>query len=345
MNSHAAPRHNRRNDYTNYLRPRRLIKDALYSSSRTEADRRKSARRASAHILKIYKHKPPSPIIDVEDFILIESKIDSRHETLRKNSRRNSLFRKTISTPYHSKKGTQALYQPKETIALSKKIKAKKNVNKRLNAYKLAAALLVLIITSGLSSILVLPSAIKDNSQSYSMVYDEDMTVVGAPIDISMSSQVLSDQTTAKQPEKIPSKIIIPALNVNGDIVPTGLHANGKLGMPVSKKVVGWYKASAAPDFNSSVLLTAHKDSSSPFNNLINIKNGDLIEILNNEGRSFWYLVTSLEFYAAGEAPMQQIVTANKGEKLVIVVPNGHWTEETMDFSERFVVIAEPSKK
>ncbi len=228
---------------------------------------------------------------------------------------------------------------------MTKKIKAKKNVNRRLNAYKLAAALLVLMITSGLSSIIVLPSANKNNSQSYSMVYDEDMTVVGAPIDISLTPQVLSAQTTAKQPEKIPYKIVIPALNVNSDILPTGLHANGKLAIPENKKAVGWYKASAAPDSNSSVLLTAHKDSSSPLNSLITIKNGDVIEILNSEGRSYWYLVTSLEFYATGEVPMQQIVTANKGEKLVIVIPNGSWIEETADFSERFVVIAEPSKK
>ncbi|MDQ2973511.1 MAG: hypothetical protein M3Q79_03460, partial [bacterium] len=69
MNNHAASRIFKRNDYTNYLRPRRLIRDALSSSSRTEADKRKSARRASAHILKIYKNKAATPAIDVEDFI------------------------------------------------------------------------------------------------------------------------------------------------------------------------------------------------------------------------------------------------------------------------------------
>lgn len=340
MKNHAhTPRVRTRTAYKNYLRPRRLIHAAFISPQYTEAERRKISRRASAKIIHITTQAPASHI-NVEDYLLEENRLKTDHSSLKVNRKRRSLFKKTVSEPYHSKSTAEKAYK----YAAKKPKQAKASIVSPVMVkanYKLVFAITTLVVVGLGFNFYITPALQSSNTVAASTrLYDEDMTVSGLPLDISAESQVLGAQSEANNPSKVPASIYIPGLNIASDLAAVGLHPNGTVALPKNKKEIGWYKASSPPATNSTVLLTGFREVGLPFSSLTAIKNGDLIELSDKSGDSFWYHVATMEFYAAGQVPMSELITINKGDQLVIIVNNGVWLPEEKQYSERIVVVA-----
>ncbi len=284
--------------------------------------------------------------LEIEDYLLTNNRVVDDHDSLKHNRRRSSLFRKTVSTPYRSRKTTEKLYRP-ETAKLQakvqKKLIAKHKRRKKVN-YKLVASLAVLLVL-GVGTQLISSRVTKSSKTRSVRLFDDTMTVSGAPIDISKEPQVLSAQVTPNNPNKMPKKILIPSLGLNSEIEPVGLHNSGKLAQPNNAKAIGWYRFSAPPGENSTVLLSGYRfKESAPLSQAEQLRTGDVVELINQAGSSFWYNVKTIDFYAAGKVPMNSLMTTDEGDRVVIVINNGTILADSGEYSERVVIVAELNK-
>ncbi len=161
-----------------------------------------------------------------------------------------------------------------------------------------------------------------------------------APVDISNSPQVLSRKSIVSTNEDAPIKFIMPGLNITADIEAVGTHPSGVLAQPDNKLAIGWYRAGGYPGSKRPILLSGYHDSdNSPLFRTANLRVHDLVEIRNQKGDSYWYNISSIDFYAAKAVPMHELLSEKKGENLVIIVNSGD--KQGDNYPERTVIVAE----
>lgn len=160
-------------------------------------------------------------------------------------------------------------------------------------------------------------------------------------------SPVLQSKLLNKISIGLPTRLGIPAINVNTNIQHIGVTQSGEMDVPNNTVDVGWFKFGSLPGERGSAVIAGHfngKDGEKGiFSNLDKLKAGDKIYVEDNKGRAVSFIVRESRIYDPGYA--EEVFSAsnnvNDGTHLNLITCDGVWDGNKKSYSKRLVVFAD----
>lgn len=107
-----------------------------------------------------------------------------------------------------------------------------------------------------------------------------------------------------------PSRIVIPAIGVDAQVINLELEPDGTLEVPSDFSQVGWWTGGWAPGAYGPAVLAGHVDSTrgpAVFFNLKKLNAGDVVEVSDADGTTVRFVVDKLERYAKTALPTDAV--------------------------------------
>jgi len=146
-----------------------------------------------------------------------------------------------------------------------------------------------------------------------------------------------------ERPLSPPSRLRIPAIQVDAPVLPVGLMADQTMDIPEFATDIGWFSLGTVPGGTGSAVMAGHldtvNDTPGVFWNLHELQVGDDIYVDAADGRTLHFKVRQKESYPVDEAPMERIFATQTGVFLNLVTCNGPWKGFT--YANRLVVYTE----
>jgi len=152
-----------------------------------------------------------------------------------------------------------------------------------------------------------------------------------------------SDSSSVDEEAFIPTRIVIPTLDVKANIEVVGKDKQGRMDVPKQTDQVAWYKYGAKAGQTGNVVLAGHlddEDGPAVFYDLAKLKKGQRIEVTGKTGQQVSYVVTNVMSYPVDEAPVGSIFGATVMNKLTLISCIGTFSE-SKGYDQRLVVTAE----
>lgn len=130
---------------------------------------------------------------------------------------------------------------------------------------------------------------------------------------------------TLSAPVAAPAKVAIPALNVEDNIVPVGLDADGGLAVPDVHET-GWLNASPAPGMVGPALLAGHvnyQGSAGALAHIGDLKAGDRVDVTDMAGATTSFAVYQVDELGKAFIDWAQVLADRPGPELVLVTCSG----------------------
>ena len=158
-----------------------------------------------------------------------------------------------------------------------------------------------------------------------------------------------SEKNILQQPSAAiePTRLIIPALNVDAEVDGYGLNETGAMAVPEDGETVGWYKLGAKPGGMGNAVIAGHVDDyagPAVFFHLKNLQIGDEVMVEGANGETLTFLVTRLESYPYDNAPLREIFGPSSERRLNLITCTGTYNRSTQTHAERLVVYTELKK-
>ena len=142
-----------------------------------------------------------------------------------------------------------------------------------------------------------------------------------------------------------PARLLIPAISVNAKVQHVGLTKSGAMGIPSNFVDVAWYKYGTIPGEDGSAVIAGHVDNalglSGVFKRLKDLKQGDIVTVVDKEGKKVTFTITSVVRYKYNEAPTEEIFNSKGKTYLRLITCGGKWLRSEKTYDERIVVTAE----
>jgi sortase (surface protein transpeptidase) len=211
-------------------------------------------------------------------------------------------------------------------------------MSNRKNLYFAVAAFLaafgVLLIVFSLLNQKTPPKKVSINSNS----------VIAPDITSSSAKNSDSDNITALGYSK-PTRLIIPSLKTDADIIELGKEESGIIEVPSGKQVdqPGWYKHSPAPGQAGAAIILGHVDNfkgPSLFWELESLKKSDVVKVKRQDGSAVVFEVLKIEQYPKNNFPTSKVyVSESNGAELRLITCGGY-NEQSRDYEYNTVVFA-----
>ncbi len=132
-----------------------------------------------------------------------------------------------------------------------------------------------------------------------------------APTALSTTSTAPSTTTTTIYTHEIPDpvRIVIPAIEVDAEVISVGLLENGDMDVPPFG-LAGWYNLGPAPGAKGPAVIVAHVDTKKGpdvFYHLRELGSGDEILVYGGDGDVATFVVDSKEQQLKSELPTDRI--------------------------------------
>jgi LPXTG-site transpeptidase (sortase) family protein len=140
----------------------------------------------------------------------------------------------------------------------------------------------------------------------------------------------------------IPKYLSIPSINVNATIDAAGLAVDGTVAVPKGPNGVNWYNLSSRPGEQGSAVITGHygpwrTGQGSVFDNLHKMKVGDTVNIQDEHGNKFSFVVFDIKTYKSDEK-VPEVFTKEDGKYLNLITCQGTWLQGQRTYTDRLVV-------
>lgn len=139
-----------------------------------------------------------------------------------------------------------------------------------------------------------------------------------------------------------PVQLQIPKIKVDTAIEQVGVLDNGQMGVPKDENQVGWFEPGVKPGSKGNAVIAGHVDSKTGpavFYELDQLKTGDDVTIIDENGNTLTFRVTKTESYDTKNAPIEDIFGATSSRHLNLITCSGTFGDGGYD--ERFVVYTE----
>lgn len=141
-----------------------------------------------------------------------------------------------------------------------------------------------------------------------------------------------------------PSRLIIPALDIDANIQEVGITYGGNIGVPNNFTDVAWYKYGPVPGAPGTAIINGHLDNGLAlpgiFKHLDSIGSGDEIDIADESGKLAKFTVETTDSYFYKKMPMTDIFTTAGKPRLALITCTGTWVSSDRTYDHRLVVIA-----
>ncbi len=147
----------------------------------------------------------------------------------------------------------------------------------------------------------------------------------------------------------VPTKVRIPALDVNTKVVRVGLDKHQNMEIPEDIRIVGWYDLGVPPGADSgSAVLVAHRDGTvqgkGVFYSIGNLRPGNRIEVARADGSTLKYEVVSAELINktgfTKEAP--ELFAVDGPHRLTLISCGGYYDRDNGGYQANVIVTALP---
>lgn len=142
-----------------------------------------------------------------------------------------------------------------------------------------------------------------------------------------------------------PTRLMIPSIKVDASIEEMGLINNGQLDAPKEGLNAGWFTGGPKPGEDGNAVIDGHLDlhgKPGVFWKLREVKEGDIIGVMDDQGALRNFKVTRTQFYDVETAPMKEIFGRNhEGKNLNLITCAGKWRKDLNHYDQRLVVFTE----
>lgn len=159
---------------------------------------------------------------------------------------------------------------------------------------------------------------------------------------------VPSDVYTGPVATSSPIRIVIPAVSIDGNVIPVGIGKTGNMAVPVKFSDVGWYRYGPVPGQKGNAVMAGHVDNGSgepgTFYNLKNVKVGDEVFVENTLGEKIKFVVKAIrlvDYSNPSKEDMDSIFGKSDQEHLNLITCEGTWIPEKKTYSNRLVIFTE----
>lgn len=141
-----------------------------------------------------------------------------------------------------------------------------------------------------------------------------------------------------------PTRLVIPALDLNAPVEEVGMLPNGDLAVPTASPWVdaGWYSQGPRPGEQGSVVIDGHLDQPgglpAVFWRLRELRKGNEVQVIDSAGQMLRFRVTDVQYYTPQNAPLQAIFGNSSGKYLNLITCAGDWIPNQRQTTLRLVV-------
>ena len=154
---------------------------------------------------------------------------------------------------------------------------------------------------------------------------------------------------TITQPTLVaaPTRVRIPALDVDTKVFPVGLDKNDAIEIPEDIRYVGWYEYGVPPGVDrGSAVLVAHRDGREQgrgvFYYLGTLEPGDKVVVTTSEGEQLPYRVVSRESIRKKSLPYEELFAVDGDPRLTLISCGGYYDPNNGGYQDNVVVTAVP---
>jgi LPXTG-site transpeptidase (sortase) family protein len=169
-------------------------------------------------------------------------------------------------------------------------------------------------------------------------------SLAGAPTPPGMAAAPAQPAANgANTPPADPAWVSIPALGIQAPIVAVGLDQNGAMAAPQLAGEVAWYRLGPRPGETGNAVLAGHVDwygKSGAFANLDQIAPGDMVQVGDDGGHIYLYMVREKQVYEAADAPVDQVFGQTADATLTLITCGGPYDATRGVYRDRIVVRA-----
>lgn len=160
------------------------------------------------------------------------------------------------------------------------------------------------------------------------------------------NGKVLGTQSGDVTPEQLPSRLLIPKLEVDSHVQRLGVTATGNMAAPDNFTDVSWYKYGTVPGFKGSAVMSGHEDNAidlpGVFYDLHKLEIGDDVYVVREDGERLHYKVIDEQIYRFDDPePLPGIFNKTDGTYLNLITCAGDWLESAKTNDRRLVIYAE----
>lgn len=166
-----------------------------------------------------------------------------------------------------------------------------------------------------------------------------------APPSATTNTEIAVTVATKPVSQGIPVRLTIPAIKVDAAVEQVGLTAEGAVDVPSSPRTVGWYNLGPRPGAEGSAVIDGHfgwKDGlPSVFDNLHELKTGDTLSSVDDQGLTTTFVVRKLQTYNQQDI-VPEVFTSTDGQAhLNLITCQGVWNRLKQTYAQRLVVFAD----
>ena len=143
--------------------------------------------------------------------------------------------------------------------------------------------------------------------------------------------------------KSVPTRLRVPALEIDSDLVGLGLQTDGSLEVPSGAFPAGWYTGAPTPGELGPAILAGHVDwkgSPGVFYNLRNLEPGAEILVDRTDGSTATFRVTSREQFDKDAFPSELVYGDLDHAGLRLITCGGSFDRSARSYEDNIVVFA-----
>jgi sortase (surface protein transpeptidase) len=148
----------------------------------------------------------------------------------------------------------------------------------------------------------------------------------------------------AAVPRGAPARVVVPAIDVDVDLVELGLNPDGSMEVP-DFGLGGWYAEGPPPGHPGPAVVAAHVDSKAGpdvFYRLHELEPGDEVVVTYDSGDEVRFVVRDREQTDKDELPADRIWPVTDDVLLTLITCGGEFDRSTGHYRDNIVVYTEP---
>jgi Sortase domain len=140
-----------------------------------------------------------------------------------------------------------------------------------------------------------------------------------------------------------PVKVVIPVLGVEAEVEAVGEDPDGAMSVPTDPDDVAWYDLGPGMGVPGNVVFAGHinwNGRTRAFGLLDRLDPGDVIQVIDAQGRGFEYAVESSHWVRAEGAPIDEIFAQPAEPVITLITCGGEFVPSRREYLDRLIVRA-----
>lgn len=142
-----------------------------------------------------------------------------------------------------------------------------------------------------------------------------------------------------------PARLVIAKIKVDVKIQGVGQTSNGEMGVPTNLIDVAWYNKGSLPGMPGSAVIAGHLNGkhtpNGVFRNISNLKPGDIVEVIDQKGKTLQFQVVALKTYDYNASASEVFKSDGSRARLNLITCAGDWIKSISLYNKRLVVFTE----